>query len=156
MRLNLKNLHARLTLEVGKSAPSHVTIKRMSASGAFADMDENQALSFLKTKYQPSEQPPMAASTGAGPELQVANLERTVEALTKQVKDMQVSINQLTSIRSTLQLKYDALCSQQLQTIEAQRGQIREMGSSVTLTMEISRMRGQIQELFERVASRIS
>ena len=62
------------------------------------------------------------------------------------------AVAQLSGVRTTLMTKYDAVCAQQLQTIETLRAQIKDLQQNMTLVMEVGRMRTQLQRLADSMA----
>ena len=176
--LSLKELHAQVVATLRNDAPAYVTIKRLSAGGAFNDMTLAQAAAYLKkrakkptsTAGQSSppavkpDSPQLGGSVSDG--IQVDQVQRLRLELAKAMAEIgklkqeietarmeeRNAVAQLSGVRTTLMTKYDAVCAQQLQTIETLRAQIKDLQQNMTLVMEVGRMRTQLQRLADSMA----
>ncbi len=176
--LSLKELHAQVVAALGSDAPSHVTIKRLSAGGAFNDMTLAQAVAYVKKRAKKTTsiagQSPPAADKTDGPPMsgalpdgaqagqvqrlrfelaeamaEIGKLKQDVEAARLEERN---AVAQLSAVRTTLMSKYDAVCAQQMQTIETLRAQIKDLQQNMTLVIEVGRMRAQLQRLTDSLA----
>lgn len=171
--IRLKYLHEKAQQALGESAPSYISIKRLSAKGAFEFLDEPQILDLLRSRFGnrskpdkpngsvshgPSTPPTLAATDSPGIDaatilMQVLSklnaLDARLERYEKQVDSLQAAASQLGAVRNTLMAKYDAVSSNQIQAIEALRAHKKDLDRVEGLNMEITRLRGQIQRLVD-------
>lgn len=164
-RESLKSAHARLLADLGVNCPSYITIKRMSARGDFKGMDLPQIETSLRSKYRQIDKRPAQTEiqNSPGNEEVLVALARISQRLEKIESGMQApqgatqsqqllqAAQQVSAVRNTLMAKYDAVCSQQAQTIETQRQLIKDLQSSSVLSMEIGRLRGQMQSVLDKL-----
>lgn len=175
IRPTLKVIHAQAVIDLGQSAPAFVTLKRLSAAGVFDGLSGSAISDLLRGKYANRNAAPPAESktqtvqvqienpaqervnqveNGQGSALilqRIASLESKLEAATTQIETMGAAVNQLNAVRNTLMSKYDAVASQRLDVIEALQQQIKKLNADSILTMEVGRMRGQLQLILEKL-----
>lgn len=174
IRPTLKVIHAQAVSNLGEDAPSFITIKRLSASGALDGLSGSAISDLLREKYahrnapvltqmkpiavkiedlEPERGNPSTAESLDSFILQrLGYLESKLEAATKQIETMGSAVNQLNAVKNALMSKYDALSSQRLETIEDLKGQIKKLNADSILSMEVGRMRGQLQLILEKLA----